>query len=178
MSAQATLTNYGQEPGPDMSADEWRAYFDSNDGDVQAIAEVTGIDVPTVCERLYQLGIDETALSNPYRLQKVSPEDIGLPPLGCGNCGEQAIGEHACPVCGFDPEGDRQDALCDRCGSREATFETDGRGVCDGCHHTWEVEWQSGVTGREFVLERWYVEDGRVIPLQKRPVDDGGDSDD
>jgi hypothetical protein len=40
----------------------------------------------------------------PHVLAKMGPENLGLDPLGCGECGAAEIGEHPCPECGYDPE--------------------------------------------------------------------------
>lgn len=39
-----------------------------------------------------------------HDLLKVAPDDLGLEPLHCGECGEKEIAEHPCPRCGFNPE--------------------------------------------------------------------------
>ena len=43
---------------------------------------------------------------DPEELAGINPEELGLSPLGCANCGERAIGSHPCPACGFEPGGD------------------------------------------------------------------------
>jgi len=36
-------------------------------------------------------------------VERLRPDELGLPPLNCGRCGEVAIVDHPCRACGYDP---------------------------------------------------------------------------
>ena len=45
-------------------------------------------------------------LYDPHNLVTKRPQDVGLSPLGCGNCGQDAIMTHPCPNCDYAPGRD------------------------------------------------------------------------
>lgn len=63
-----------------------------------------GDDRRAVAARLDEFGVDSEAVyEDPEVLAGVLPHELGLTPLGCGNCGAREIVEHPCRNCGFDP---------------------------------------------------------------------------
>lgn len=47
-------------------------------------------------------------LWDPHNLRKLQPQDVGLSPLGCGECGADDIYNHPCPDCGYAPGRDEE----------------------------------------------------------------------
>lgn len=47
-------------------------------------------------------------LWDPHNLIKRLPHEVGLSPLGCGDCGAGEIFDHPCPECDYSPGRDEE----------------------------------------------------------------------
>lgn len=45
---------------------------------------------------------------DPHNLSDKFPQDVGLSPLGCGECGADEIYSHPCPECEWSPGRDEE----------------------------------------------------------------------
>lgn len=74
-----------------------------HDGNIQHIADELGLNRNRVRERLQAHGLYEVR-AHGMQVKDLLPHEIqGLSPLNCGQCGAEAIGDHPCPECGWDP---------------------------------------------------------------------------
>lgn len=155
----------------DLQPEGWQAIFERYDGDVQAIATYLDVEWPRALAGLLDAGVYDYESLPIYEYEKLTPEDVGLSPLNCHRCGELEIGDHECPVCGFDPR-DEAGEYCDACGRRYATLETDSEAFCDDCHETGEREWTNPIDGTEYLVTAWRTINGRLVPLEREAMDD------
>jgi hypothetical protein len=170
--AQRTLDagDYDVE-ADDLEAEEWRDIFDRYDGDVEAVASHLEIDRSAALAGLIEAGIYDFETLPIREYEALTPEDVGLSPLNCVRCGELEIGDHECPVCGFDPE-DEAGNFCDVCGRRYATFESQTQAFCDKHHETGEREWTNPIDETRYLVTAWRMIDGRLIPLEREAIND------
>lgn len=83
-----------------------RQFADAGDS-VTALADRLGTS-ERECAKLL-LAEEDIEPAAPFCIERLRPEDLGLSPLGCGECGQADIGTHPCPDCGFDPRATDRD---------------------------------------------------------------------
>jgi len=79
---------------------EWRAIYRQSKCFDEAAARA-GVSGREAAETL--LSLPFTLEADPNMVHRLLPEDLGLSPLGCAECGVVEIDGHPCPDCGHDP---------------------------------------------------------------------------
>lgn len=80
-------------------------------GSIAGVAREIGARTKRTRRHLIRTGIHEpdSHRQMSWEVEDLLPEDVGLSPLGCGDCGAEDIGDHPCPQCGYDPAGGDED---------------------------------------------------------------------
>lgn len=100
---QKTLDDDYELRADDLDESDWRSLYERYDGCLADIIRHTGLSERAVRSRLISYGIHESESREPAMLENKLPEDVGLSPLNCVECGARGIGGHPCDECGFDP---------------------------------------------------------------------------
>jgi hypothetical protein len=108
---EPTLSDFGQpdESPSEVSAEKLGVYYRQFGGDVRMVADLAGVTPDDVRERLAECQLHGDGIEPDVLADKL-PHEVGLDPLGCGECGAVEIVQHPCPDCGFDPRGGATDA--------------------------------------------------------------------
>ena len=101
VSSQTSLGEFGSGADAELSPERIRDELEAADGNVAQAARELGLTRTTFYRRASKFGIDVGGIE--AKLINALPEDVGLTPLGCSECGAREIGGHPCPECGHDP---------------------------------------------------------------------------
>jgi hypothetical protein len=104
VSAQRSIADYADGVATEPTAEHLERLYQEHDGVISLVAShFDHIGPEALRQRLIDAGIHRPTDDGPTNLIKHRPEDVGLEPLNCGQCGAEEIDWHPCEECGFDP---------------------------------------------------------------------------